>query len=94
MIFYSIVNMKRPPNLNEEIAAMAKSDSTGIPTISIENHRSRDDEKLHNINSNNPNSADSKRKRKKNRSQLVQTIRISVSISSHFQSYKLNVQYP
>lgn len=76
--------MKRPPNLNEEIAAMAKSDSTGIPTLSIENQRSRDDEKLHNASSNNPNSTDSKRKRKKNRSQLVQTIRISVCISNKF----------
>lgn len=76
--------MKRPPNLNEEIAAMAKSDSTGIPTMSTENHRSRDDEKLHNINSSKPNSTDSKRKRKKNRSQLVQTIRISVSRAEHF----------
>lgn len=73
--------MKRPPNLNEEIAAMAKSDSIGIPAMSTENHRSRDDEKLHNINSNKPNSSDAKRKRKKNRSQLVQTIRISVSMA-------------
>lgn len=78
------VNMKRPPNLNEEIAAMAKSDSNGMPTIAIENHRSRDDEKLSNVNSHNPSSMDSKRKRKKNRSQLVQTIRISVSISDPF----------
>lgn len=73
------VNMKRPPNLNEEIAAMAKSDSTGMPTLSIENHRSRSDDKSNNTNSNSSNATDAKRKRKKNRTQLVTAIRISVS---------------
>lgn len=74
--------MKRPPNLNEEIAAMAKSDSTGVPTVSIENHRSRGDEKLNNTNSSSSNATDAKRKRKKNRTQLVTAIRISVSFFS------------
>lgn len=63
---------------------MAKLDSTGIPTMCTENNRLRDDEKTHNINSTKPNSTDAKRKRKKSRSQLVQTIRISVSKVSDF----------
>lgn len=71
--------MKGPANLNEEIAALAKLDSTGVPTVSNENHRSKGDEKLNNANSNSSNATDSKRKRKKNRAQLVTAIRISVS---------------
>lgn len=67
--------MKRPPNLNEEIAAMANP--TSMP-ISMENTRMRDEEKPLNAVTK-PNASDSRRKRKKNRAQLVQTIRISVS---------------
>lgn len=74
--------MKRPPNLNEEIAAMAKSDpSSMISMSSVENTRTKDEERQMNT-ATKPNSTDSKRKRKKNRAQLVQTIRISVSIIS------------
>lgn len=78
-----LVNMKRPPNLNEEIAALAKSDLGGTPsTMSMDNARARDEEKQTNAESK-PNSSDSKRKRNKNRAPLVQTIRISVSINEH-----------
>lgn len=73
------VNMKKPPNLNEEIAAMAKSDSTCASTQSIESARSRDEEKQCNSIIK-PSSHEKQRKRKKCRSQLVQEIRISVSI--------------
>lgn len=73
-----LVNMKKPPNLNEEIAAMAKSDSTCGSTQSIESARSKDEEKQCNSIIK-PNLHEKQRKRKKCRSQLVQEIRISVS---------------
>lgn len=78
--------MKRPPNLNEEIAAMAKSDLTSMHTIIMENARARDEEKQTNATPK-PSANDLKRKRKKNRAQLVQTIRISVSKQSVYSAF-------
>lgn len=70
--------MKKPPNLNEEIAAMAKSDPTCISIQSVENIRARDEEKQnHSVDKSN---ATEQRKSKKCRAQLVQEIRISVNI--------------
>lgn len=85
-----VVNMKRPPNLNEEIAAMAKSDSASISMISMDNVRIRDEEKQISAVAK-PNSNDLKRKRKENRSQLVREIRISVSIPKIVLHFRKNV---
>lgn len=76
--FQNLENIKRPLNLNEEIAAMAKSDTTCITNISTEGTRIKDEERQNHaiIKSN---TSESKSKRKKSRSQLVQEIRISVS---------------
>lgn len=73
--------MKKPPNLNEEIAAMAKSDSSHSSELSTENNRHRDEEKQSNLMTK-PNTSDSKMKKRKCRSKLVQEIRISVSITN------------
>lgn len=70
--------MKKPLNLSEEIAAMAKSDPTCATTQSVEIARARDEEKQCNSIVK-PSSHEKQRKRKKCRSQLVQEIRISVS---------------
>lgn len=72
--------MKKPMNLHEEIAAMAKSDSTGVSSISMENTRIKDEERQ-NSSAVKSNSNEIPRKRKKNRAQLVQEIRISVSFA-------------
>lgn len=72
--------MKKLPNLNEEIAAMAKSDPTCISIQSIDNIRTRDEENQ--CNSVVKSNAIEQRKRKKCRSQLVQEIRISVNIKN------------
>ena len=71
--------MKKPLNLNEEIAAMAKSDSSCISVQSVENTRIKEEENHCNA-INKSNMFEKQRKRKKSRSQLVQEIRISVSI--------------
>lgn len=68
--------MKRPPNLNEEIAAMANASCTS--TQSIENNRVTDEDKQNNCVSK-TNTGEEKRRKKKCRKQLVQEIRISVS---------------
>lgn len=71
--------MKKPPNLNEEIAAMAKSsDLSHSSELSTENNRHRDEEKQ-SYPMAKPNTSDSKMKKRKCRSKLVQEIRISVS---------------
>lgn len=70
--------MKNPPNLNEEIAAMAKSDSSHSSEFSTENNRHRDEEKQSNIMAK-PNTNDSENMQRKCRSKLVRQIRISVS---------------
>lgn len=70
--------MKKPPNLNEEIAAMAKSDTACISIISTENIRARDEENQNTFVAR-TNSGEEKRRKKKCRKQLVQEIRISVS---------------
>lgn len=70
--------MKKPLNLNEEIAAMAKSDSTGVSTQPTENVRARDEEKQSSLDTKVKDDAE-KRRKKKCRKQLVQEIRISVS---------------
>lgn len=72
--------MKKPMNLHEEIAAMAKSDSTGASAISMENVRIKEEERQ-NSSAVKSNSNETPRKRKKNRAQLVQEIRISVSFT-------------
>lgn len=68
--------MSKLPNLSEEIAAMAKSDSGHHSTPSSENNRMRDDEKLHSMNM--KSSAEKQYKKKKCRAKLVQEIRIDV----------------
>ncbi|XP_055314214.1 probable histone-lysine N-methyltransferase CG1716 isoform X2 [Sitodiplosis mosellana] len=70
------INMKRPPNLNEEIAAMAKSDPACISIISTENIRARDEENQ-NICVAKSNTGEEQCRKKKCRMQLVQEIRIS-----------------
>lgn len=70
--------MKRPLNLNEEIAAMAKSDPNSISTLSVDNNRSRDEEN-HNMLMAKTNANQPQRRKKKCRALLVQEIRISVS---------------
>lgn len=72
------VNMKRPPNLNEEIAAMAKSDPACISTLTIENIRAKGEEKQNTLDAK-TSTNEEQRRRKKCRAQLVQEIRISVS---------------
>lgn len=72
--------MKKPPNLNEEIAAMAKSDLSHSSELSMDNNRHRDEEKQNNLMAK-PNTSDSRKKKRKCRSKLVQEIRISVSAS-------------
>lgn len=72
------VNMKRPPNLNEEIAAMAKSDPACISTLTIENVRVKGEEKQNTLDAK-TSISEEQRRMKKCRSQLVQEIRISVS---------------
>lgn len=71
--------MKKPPNLNEEIAAMAKSDLAGPSELSTDNSRYRDEEKQ-SSSMTKSSSGDSKRKKLKCRAKLVKEIRISVSI--------------
>lgn len=70
--------MKNPPNLNEEIAAMAKSDSSHTSELSTDNSRHRDEERQSNPMAK-PNASDSKKKKRKCRKKLVREIRISVS---------------
>lgn len=69
--------MKKPPNLNEEIAAMAKSDTACISIISTEDIRAKDEENQNSFIAK-INAGEEKRKKKKCRKQLVQEIRISV----------------
>lgn len=79
-----VETMKKPLNfLSEEIAAMAKSDPSCVSSVSIENARIKDEERQ-NSSTVKSSSSETKRKRKKSRSQLVQEIRISVSIEKYF----------
>ncbi|XP_031639899.1 uncharacterized protein LOC116351884 isoform X2 [Contarinia nasturtii] len=77
---YWKVNVKRPQNLNEEIAAMAKSDSINSTSLSVESTRqgtrAKDEENQINLIAK-PNTSQSERRKKKCRSLLVQEIRIS-----------------
>lgn len=73
--------MKNPPNLNEEIAAMAKFDSSHSSEFSTDNNRYRDEDKQSNPMAK-PNTSDSKKKKRKCRSKLVQEIRISVGTTN------------
>lgn len=71
--------MKKMPSLNEEIAAMAKSDSTGMTSdLSIDSNHYRDDEKQSNSNTKASSSDVRKRNKSRSRAKLVQEIRISV----------------
>lgn len=76
--------MKKPLTfLSEEIAAMAKSDPACVSSVSIENARIKEEERQ-NSSTVKSSSSEANRKRKKSRSQLVQEIRISVSIENNF----------
>lgn len=70
--------MKKIPNLNEEIAAMAKTDAGGSASPAIVNVSSSADQECEKINSSVPND-DKPKSKKRCRDKLVQEIRISVS---------------
>lgn len=83
------VNMKRMPNLSEEIAAMAFS-----TTSALSSDLSRDEDGMHKYPQN-LNLSESMPKKRRSRSRLVQEIRISVSVL-HFYLKNKNIEiiYP